>query len=124
MRLPEEPTVFAPDGSEVRVLLQRPAGSMAHFTLPPGATSKPVAHRTVEEIWYFLDGHGEMWRALDGREETVAVGPGVCVTIPVGASFQFRAGAEAALSAIAITMPPWSGDEEAYAVDGPWAATV
>ena len=34
--LPAEPTVLAPDGSEVRVLASLSAGSMAHFRLAPG----------------------------------------------------------------------------------------
>ena len=36
--LPTQPTVLAPDGSEVRVLVAGRCGSMAHFTLPPGQT--------------------------------------------------------------------------------------
>lgn len=36
MRLPQEPTVVAPDGSDVRVLLGLPAAGMAHFELGAG----------------------------------------------------------------------------------------
>ena len=25
-------------------------------------TSSPVAHRSVEELWYILEGQGEVWR--------------------------------------------------------------
>ena len=32
-----------------------------------------------------------MWRRQDEREEIVAVAPGVCLTIPLGTHFQFRA---------------------------------
>ena len=53
---------IAPDGSEVRVLCATPRGSMALFTLTPGMVSKAVAHRSVEEIWYFTRGSGRMWR--------------------------------------------------------------
>jgi mannose-6-phosphate isomerase-like protein (cupin superfamily) len=60
--LPDRPDVVAPDGSDVRVLLRLAGGSMAHFTLPPGTTSRAVRHRTVEEIWYVVAGTGEMWR--------------------------------------------------------------
>lgn len=123
MQLPEDPTVVAPDGSDVRVLLQRPGGSMAHFQLPAGRASTPVAHRTVEEIWFFLDGRGEMWRKLGDEESTVPVAPGTCITIPTGTSFQFRASEDGPLSAVAITMPPWPGDDEAYVVDGAWPPT-
>ncbi|MFN0094383.1 MAG: hypothetical protein ACKVVT_06355, partial [Dehalococcoidia bacterium] len=60
--LAEAPVVLAPDGSDVRPLLRLAGGSMAHFTLAPGETSRAVRHRTVEEVWYILAGTGEMWR--------------------------------------------------------------
>ena len=49
-RLPVAPTHRAPDGSDVRVLLNARGGGMAHFELGPGLTSRAVAHRTVDEI--------------------------------------------------------------------------
>jgi hypothetical protein len=66
MRLPGGRDAAAPDGSDVRVLLRLERGSMAHFELPSGQTSKAVTHRTVDEIWFVLSGRGEMWRAQDG----------------------------------------------------------
>ena len=123
-RLRGEPDAVAPDGSEVRILCGVERGSMAHFTLPPGAVSKAVAHRTIEEIWYFVSGRGRMWRRLGDRDETVEVGPGTSVTIPAGTRFQFRSDGDEPLSAIGATMPPWPGEDEAYAADGPWQATV
>jgi hypothetical protein len=51
-------------------------------------------------------GHGEMWRSDERHDETTPVSTGVCVTIPVGATFQFRAAPGGPLAAIAITMPP------------------
>ena len=119
-RLPAAPDVIAPDGSDVRILLALPRGSMAHFELAAGRTSAPVAHRTVEEIWYFLRGRGEMWRKLHEQEEVVAIAPGVCLTIPVGTHFQFRSFGPEPLAALGITMPPWPGEDEAYAVTGKW----
>ena len=86
-KLPDTPDVTAPDGSDVRILLGLQGGGMAHFELQPGQTSKAVAHRTVEEIWFFLAGRGQMWRRQDDREEIVAVEPGVCLTIPLGYAF-------------------------------------
>ena len=118
--LPADPTVTAPDGSDVRVLLRLSGGSMAHFQLPSGAVSKAVRHRTVEEIWYVLGGSGQMWRRQGEREETVDLAPGTCLTIPVGTAFQFRAGDDGPLSAVAVTMPPWPGEDEADFVDGRW----
>lgn len=119
-RLPERPDVVAPDGSDVRVLLALAGGGMAHFELAPGCASKAVAHRTVEEVWYIVSGHGEMWRRQGDREETVALEPGVCLTIPLGTAFQFRAFGGEALAAVGVTMPPWPGEGEAVAAEGCW----
>ena len=123
-QLPVSPDVVAPDGSNVRVLLGLRGGSMAHFELPPGQTSKAVTHRTVEEIWYFLTGRGEMWRQQDNREEIVQVESGICLTIPLGTHFQFRSTGDEPLTAIAITMPPWPGDGEAIVIPRHWQPTV
>src|SRR5262249_4339870 len=122
--LPEPVDVVAPDGSDVRLLPRVAGGSMAHFTLALGVTSRAVTHRTVEEIWFVVGGRGERWRAAAEREEVVAMTPGVALTIPVGTRFQFRATGREALTAVAVTMPPWPGDEEAVVVDGPWEPTV
>jgi mannose-6-phosphate isomerase-like protein (cupin superfamily) len=120
MTLPAAFDVLAPDGSEVRILLSLTGGSMAHFRLPPGQVSHAVRHRTVEEIWYVLSGTGEMWRSDTGL---VPLQPGVCLTIPRGVAFQFRSLADAPLTAVAMTMPPWPGDGEAEPAAGVWDAT-
>jgi mannose-6-phosphate isomerase-like protein (cupin superfamily) len=122
--LPAAPDVLAPDGSEVRVLLALAGGSMAHFRLAPGQVARPVRHRTVEEIWYVVEGAGEMWRSQDGREEVTPLTPGVCLTIPVGTAFQFRAASDAPFAAVGVTLPPWPGADEAVPAQGPWAPTV
>jgi mannose-6-phosphate isomerase-like protein (cupin superfamily) len=122
--LAEKPDTIAPDGSEVRLLSGVRAGSMAHFTLPPGAVAKPVAHRTIEEVWLFLAGKGRMWRKLGDVEEVVEVGPGVSISLPVGTKFQFRCDGAEPLRAVGVSMPPWPGDDEAYPVEGPWAPRV
>jgi mannose-6-phosphate isomerase-like protein (cupin superfamily) len=106
----------------VRLLVRSARASMAHFELPAGETSAAVRHRTVEELWYFLGGHGEMWRrGPDGREAVDAVEAGVSLDIPLGTSFQFRALGAEPLRAVGVTMPPWPGEDEAELVDGPWS---
>ena len=97
---------------------------MAHFQLAGGETSIAVTHRTVEEIWFFVGGRGEMWRKQNGREEVVSVTTGVCLTIPRGTHFQFRAFGNEPLAAVAITMPPWPGGDEAYPITGRWTPTT
>ena len=116
--------VIAPDGCEVRLLAITSRGSMAHFTLGPGQTSHAVAHRTVEELWYFLAGQGRMWRRLGERSEIVEVAPGTSIAIPTGAWFQLRNDGAEPLAAVAVTMPRWPGEDEAYFVDGAWEPNV
>ena len=118
------PDALAPDGTAVRLLASLAGGSFAHFELPAGAVSHPIAHRTVEEIWWFVAGRGELWRAAGDHEEVVAIGPGVCATIPLGTRFQFRAAPDAPLAFVAVTMPPWPGEGEGVVVAGHWEATA
>jgi mannose-6-phosphate isomerase-like protein (cupin superfamily) len=115
---------IAPDGCEVRILVATGRGSMAHFTLGPGQISRAVTHRTVEEVWYFLSGEGRMWRRLGEREEITAAMPGVSLSIPLGTRFQLRNDGPVPLAAVAVTMPPWPGEDEAYLVEGRWLPNV
>ncbi|MBI2189658.1 MAG: cupin domain-containing protein [Acidobacteria bacterium] len=123
-QLPAGRDAVAPDGSDVRVLLALQGGGMAHFELAPDQTSKAVTHRTVEEIWFFLSGHGQMWRKRDDHVSVVDVSPGTCITIPLGTQFQFRSTGSEPLAAVGVTMPPWPGEGEAVIVSGQWAPTV
>ena len=123
-RLPIERDVIAPDGSDVRILLGLRGGGMAHFEFPTGHTSIAVTHETVEEIWFFLSGRGEMWRKTESDEEVVSVDPSVCLTIPLGTHFQFRSFGDQPLTAVAATMPPWPGEGEAVVVEGKWKPTL
>jgi mannose-6-phosphate isomerase-like protein (cupin superfamily) len=74
----------------------------------------------VEEIWYCLAGLGQVWRKLGEVEEVVDFFPGVCLTIPLGACFQFRNTDAAPLCFLIVTMPPWPGAGEADPVPGHW----
>jgi mannose-6-phosphate isomerase-like protein (cupin superfamily) len=114
----QHPDVTAPDGSEVRILAATSRGSMAQFTLLPGAVSQAVAHRTVEEVWLCTHGLGRMWRKLGEAEAVVDLRPGISVAIPIGAHFQFRNDGDAPLHCVGVTMPPWPGMDEAYEVAG------
>jgi mannose-6-phosphate isomerase-like protein (cupin superfamily) len=124
----EAAEVIAPDGSEVRILCQTGRGSMAHFTLAPGAIAKAVAHRTIDEVWFVVSGRGRMWlrHQRDGGdlEEIVELRAGLSLSIPQGTHFQFHAADDAPLAAVGVAMPPWPGEDEAYVVDGPWQPTV
>lgn len=118
------PQLIAPDGSEVRVLCGLSRGGLALFSLPPGAVAKPVAHRSVEELWYVLSGRGRMWRKLGDRDEIVDLASGLALSIPTGTHFQFRCDNPEPLTILGATMPPWPGPDEAFAVAGKWPPTV
>ena len=125
--------VIAPDGSEIRLLIDRrhraEGASMVEVVLPPGQVSRPVYHRTVEEIWYILEGTGQVWRCPPDVDDpgdptevaALPVQPGDALAIPVGWRFQFRAdpapdnGAE--LRFLCVTLPPWPGPDEAQPAD-------
>jgi mannose-6-phosphate isomerase-like protein (cupin superfamily) len=124
-RRAERPDAIAPDGSEIRLLAaSAPAAtraSLCEVLLPAGGVSRPVRHRTVEELWYVLEGLGDVWRCPPGTDpaesEPLAVGPGDSLVIPTGWSFQFRAGDSAPLRFLCFTCPPWPGDAEAISVE-------
>ena len=111
---------IAPDGSEIRLLAEGRGGGLSHCTLPQGSVSQAVAHQTVEEIWYCICGHGQVWRKLGEAEITVDVSPGSSLTIPQGTVFQFRNMGDAPLCFVIATMPRWPGPEEAISQPGKW----
>ena len=120
--LPAEMDVLAPDGSQIRLLAATSRGSMGHCTLLPGQVSVAVRHRTVEEVWYFLSGAGEVWRRLGEVDALTPATAGVSVAIPCGCHFQFRNTGTEPLCFVLVTMPPWPGAQEAVAVPGHWPA--
>jgi len=112
------PDDLAPDGSEIYFKVgDAERASLVEVRLAPGLVSRPVRHRTVEEIWYFVAGRGRVWRRPPGGEgETREVGPGDALRIPTGWEFQFAAGDAAELRFACFTSPPWPGPEEAEPV--------
>lgn len=117
--------LLAPDGSEIRLLHSLSGASVVHCTLPVGAVSIPVRHRTVEEVWYFLAGEGQVWRKQGEHELVLDVRSGVSLTIPLGAAFQFRNTGAVPLEFIIATTPPWPGEDEAVALDaGRWTPKI
>ena len=110
VKMPGLPDAIAPDGSQIRLLVtDARQASLVEVTLAAGQVTRPVRHRTVEEIWYFLEGEGRVWLAGAFHD----VGPGSRLVIPTGAPFQFAAGAEVRLRFLCYTSPPWPGAEEA-----------
>jgi mannose-6-phosphate isomerase-like protein (cupin superfamily) len=116
------PDTTAPDGSEIRLIADGRHGAMraslCEVRLAPGAVSRPVRHRTVEEIWYVTAGRGRMWRCPPGGEAPpTVVEPGDALVIPTGWAFQFGAADDSELRLLCYTSPPWPGADEAELVD-------
>jgi len=120
----DQPDTFAPDGSEIRYLVIGEKAQMVHCTLPAGKTSRAVRHRTIEEHWHVLSGRGEIW--IDGHsgDGITELAPGVSLVLPPHTAMQFRAGPDADLRVILVTIPPWPGADEAEIVAGIWSPTI
>src|SRR5262245_19458830 len=113
-RAARDPDAIAPDGSQIRLLATAAHGatraSLCEVRLPRGAVSRPVRHRSVEEIWHVTAGRGHVWRCPPGGEaDPIAVAPGDTIVIPTGWSFQFRAAPDSDLRFLCYTSPPWPG---------------
>ena len=111
--LPDAPNYTAPDGAQIRLLLENNQGGVAHCILEKDTVSITTRHKTVSEFWYVLSGAGEIWLKRAGQEQVIDLIPGVCLEIPVGTIFQYRANAKQDLKFLCMTMPPWSGPDEA-----------
>jgi mannose-6-phosphate isomerase-like protein (cupin superfamily) len=80
------------DGSTIRELLGLPTApvrnqSLAEATLEPGQVTERHYHAEAEEIYYVVEGSGEM--ELEGDRRVLS--PGDAVLIPPGAWHQIRA---------------------------------
>jgi quercetin dioxygenase-like cupin family protein len=80
------------DGSTIRELLGRPTApvrnqSLAEATLEPGQATQRHYHGEAEEIYYVVEGAGEI--ELDGERRRLTAGD--AVLIPPGARHQIQA---------------------------------
>lgn len=112
---------LAPDTSEIYLLSNGKHGGLCQCILPLGATSAAVSHKTVEELWYFIEGEGEVWRQdlCDNKPEEVCAG--TSVVIPPQTAFQFRNTGAVPLKFIIATLPPWPGAHESVSETGFWS---
>jgi mannose-6-phosphate isomerase-like protein (cupin superfamily) len=97
------------DGSTIRELHHTAEQSLAEATLGPGRATQRHYHARTEEIYFLLEGEGEM--EVDG--DRLRVGPGDAVLIPAGAWHQIRA--EAPLRFLCTCAPPYSHDDTFFA---------
>jgi mannose-6-phosphate isomerase-like protein (cupin superfamily) len=100
------------DGSTIRELLGLPTApvrnqSLAEATVAPGAWTARHYHRASEEIYYVVEGRGE----VEVGGETAAVSPGDAVLIPPGAAHRIRALAREPLRFLCCCSPPYHHDD-------------
>jgi quercetin dioxygenase-like cupin family protein len=90
------------DGSTIRELHHTEAQSLAEATLEPGQSTQRHYHRASEEIYFVLEGEGEL--EIDGEQRRV--GPGDAALIPPGAWHEFVAVSQ--LRFLCSCAPPYS----------------
>ena len=100
------------DGSTIRELLGLPTApvrnqSLAEATLAPGQVTLRHYHREAEELYYVLEGSGEM--ELGG--ERARVSPGDAILIPPGAWHEIRADAAGPLRFLCCCAPPYRHED-------------
>ncbi|NQZ33868.1 MAG: cupin domain-containing protein [Oceanospirillaceae bacterium] len=122
--LTTEPDKKSPAGADVRFMMSSDTGGMIHSTVPPKQINKAVVHTSVNEIWYILEGHGEIWRDDKSHNQVTTLLPGTSIDIPAGTAFQYRNVSDQDFKFICVTMPPWPGEQECTYVDGHWQPTI
>lgn len=100
------------DGSTIRELLGLPTApvrnqSLAEATLEPGQATERHYHAESEEVYYVVEGSGDM--ELDGETRTVGIGD--AVLIPPGAWHQIRTDAGGRLRFLCCCAPAYRHDD-------------
>jgi mannose-6-phosphate isomerase-like protein (cupin superfamily) len=100
------------DGSTIRELFGPSTTlarnqSLAEASLPPGGATERHYHREAEEIYFIVEGSGQM--ELDGERRNVR--PGDAVLIPPGAWHQITAAAEGELRLLCCCSPAYRHED-------------
>lgn len=100
------------DGSTIRELFGLPTGgtanqSLAEATLEPGQSTQRHYHAASEEIYFVLEGAGEL--ELDGERRRLGVGE--AAAIPPGAWHEIRAGEDGPLRFLCCCAPPYRHED-------------
>lgn len=91
-KLPTEADRLSPsNASEIRLLPSFPEGEIVHATAFAGQPSQPARIEGFGEMFYILEGEGELWRATGELESVTPLAARGCVTIPPGIDYQYRA---------------------------------
>jgi mannose-6-phosphate isomerase-like protein (cupin superfamily) len=108
--LSEQKPFTTKDGSTIRSILDRTNApvekqSLAEAQVLAGGATERHYHKLSEELYYILEGRGEM--EIDGEMREVA--PGDAILIPAGAWHTIRA--KESLRFLCCCAPPYSHDD-------------
>lgn len=108
----QTPPFTTKDGSEIRELLAYRNSciqkqSLAEARLPPGASTTPHYHSQTEEIYFILEGCGQM-RVGD---ESRLVQPGDAIAIPPGATHEITNTERETLRFLCCCAPPYEHED-------------
>lgn len=104
------------DGSTIRELLGLPTApvsnqSLAEATLEPGQATQRHYHAEAEEIYFLVEGSGEI--EVDGERSGVTVGD--AILIPPGAWHQLRADESGRLRLLCCCAPAYRHEDTYFA---------
>ena len=107
----QEPFTTA-DGSTIRSILDLSNASvekqsLAEATLPPGGATERHSHKTSEELYFILEGSGNM--EIEGEAQKVGVGD--AILIPNGKWHQITANEDSKLRFLCCCAPPYSHED-------------
>jgi mannose-6-phosphate isomerase-like protein (cupin superfamily) len=110
--LQEVPAFITKDGSQIRELLAHRNScirnqSLAEAALPEGASTTPHKHLVTEEIYFILEGEGEM--QID--QEYHKVIPGDAIAIPPGSVHQITNSGRGLLRFLCCCAPAYEHDD-------------
>jgi mannose-6-phosphate isomerase-like protein (cupin superfamily) len=102
-------------GSEIRPLVDRTTSeitqcSVAEELLPPGHAVSPHRHRATEEVYYVLEGDGEMTVG----DEVASVGAGDAIYIPIGAVHTLRNTGDRPMRIVLVCGPAFRREDEHF----------
>jgi mannose-6-phosphate isomerase-like protein (cupin superfamily) len=106
------PAFITKDGSEIRELLAHRNScirnqTLAEARLPAGGSTTPHRHWKTEEIYYILEGQGQMTIAGESR----LVGMGDAIAIPPGAMHQITNCGPQTLKFLCCCAPGYEHDD-------------
>ena len=112
INLADVPAFTTKDGSEIRELLAHRNSaianqSLAEARLPVGASTMPHYHPTTEEIYFLVEGTGQMQVEAELRE----VGPGDAIGIPPGARHQITNTGSVTLKFLCCCAPAYEHED-------------